>query len=127
MQDFLNQKAQELSESVVAHLRWHLNAIFKMAQSDGAVPFNPAAALYIPACKQAPAKRVLTKEDVRRALSVLDVRERLVFRMAVFNGLRPGEIFAIQLGKVASNSVVVDLRIYGSHLDSPKGRKGRRT
>ena len=59
--------------------------------------------------------------------TVLDVRERLVFRMAVFNGLRPGEIFAIRLGKVASNSAVVDLRIYGSHLDTPKGRKGRRT
>jgi len=40
MQEFLNHKAEELSESVVAHLRWHLNAIFKMAQSDGAVPFN---------------------------------------------------------------------------------------
>ena len=50
-------------------------------------------------------KRVLTKEEVRRALSILDVRERLVFRMAVFNGMRPGEIFAIQIGKVAPNSV----------------------
>ena len=73
------------------------------------------------------AERVLTKDDVRQALSILDVRERLVFRMAVFNGMRPGEIFAIQLGKLSSNSLVVDQRIYGSHLDTPKGRKGRRT
>jgi integrase len=108
MQQFLKCKAQELSESVVAHLRWHLNAIFRMAQSDGAVPFNPAAALFIPACKPAPPRRVLTKDDVRRALSILDVRERLVFRMAVFNGMRPGEIFAIQLGKLSSNSLVID-------------------
>jgi integrase len=127
MQGFLNQMAEKLSESVVAHLRWHLNAIFKMAQSDGAVPFNHAAALFNPPCKPEPVKRVLTKEDVRQALSILDVRERLVFRMAVFNGMRPGEIFAVQLGKLSSNSLVVDQRIYGSHLDTPKGRKGRRT
>ena len=47
--------------------------------------------------------------------------------MAVFNGMRPGEIFAIQIGKLSTNSLVVDQRIYGGHLDTPKGRKGRRT
>ena len=52
--------------------------IFRLAMSDGAVEFNPASGLFIPACKQAPAKRVMTKEDVRLALGVLDVAARLI-------------------------------------------------
>jgi hypothetical protein len=34
LQKFLNQKARSLSRSVVSHLRWDLNAIFKMAAED---------------------------------------------------------------------------------------------
>jgi integrase len=127
MQAFLDQKAPSLSQSVVGHLRWHLNAIFKMAQSDGAVSINPAAALYIPACKQSEDKRAMTKDEVRLAISILNLRERLVLRLGVFEGMRPGEIFAVRIGKLGTSSVEVDERVYGSKLDSPKGRKGRRT
>ena len=100
MQQFLEEKAATLSDSVVGHLRWHLNAIFKMAAGDGVVGFNPAEALFIPACKAAPVKRSMSKDEVRTTLRVLDVRERLVFRMPVFDGMRPGEIFAIQFGRL---------------------------
>ncbi|HEX4769719.1 MAG TPA: hypothetical protein VH351_02745 [Bryobacteraceae bacterium] len=128
MQRFLNQKAVSLSSSIVGHLRWHLNAIFKMAASDGIVDFNPAEALFIPACKAAPTRRAMSKDEVLSALRVLDVRERLVFRMAVFDGMRPGEIFAIQFGKIRESSVVIDQRLYGStNIDTPKGRKGKNT
>lgn len=70
----------------------------------------------------------MKKDEVRTALVVLDLRERLIFRMAVFDGMRPGEIFAVQIGKVGSNSVVIDQRLYGStNIDTPKGRKGKNT
>jgi len=48
LQDFLDRKALELSSSPVKHLRWFLNAIFKLALSDGLVVNNPVAALRIP-------------------------------------------------------------------------------
>src|SRR5262245_23726071 len=35
LQDFLDRKVLELSSSVVSHLRWFLNGIFKLALSDG--------------------------------------------------------------------------------------------
>jgi integrase len=128
MQEFLQERAKQLSSSVVGHLRWHLNAIFKIAESDGVVEFNPASALFIPACKAPGPKLVMRKDEVCTALGVLDLRERLIFRMAVFDGMRPGEIFAVQIGKVCSNSVVVDQRLYGStNIDTPKGRKGKNT
>ncbi len=128
MQEFLGDKASSLSSSIVGHLRWHLNAIFKMAVSDGVVEFNPAEALFIPACKRTPDKRTMSKDEVLTALNVLDVRERLVVRMGIFDGMRPGEIYAIQLGKIDECSVRIDQRLYGSsNIDTPKGRKGKNT
>ena len=76
MQTFLEDIAGDLSSSVVGHLRWHLNAIFKMAQSDGIVSHNPAGALYIPECKASPTKRAMSPHQVRTALGVLDLRPR---------------------------------------------------
>jgi len=51
----------------------------------------------------------------------------LVFRLAVFEGLRPGEILALRLGNVFDDHVAVDQRVDKGTLDTPKGRKGRRT
>ncbi len=128
MQRFLNEKAVSLSSSIIGHLRWHLNAIFKMAASDGVVEFNPAQALFIPACKPSPERRAMNKDEVLTALNVLDIRERLAVRMGAFDGMRPGEIYAIQLGKIRECSVLVDQRLYGSrNIDTPKGRKGKNT
>lgn len=127
MQRFLEQKAASYSASIVGHLRWHLNSIYKMAQSDGIVGFNPAAALFIPACRPAKEKQVMTVEQILDVLGALELQERVIFRMAVFDGMRPGEIFAIQLGKLRSNAVVIDQRVYDGAIDLPKGRKGKNT
>jgi integrase len=94
MQAFLDQKGEKLSRSIVDHLRWDLNNVFKTAMADGLVDSNPAAALFTPVCKPEGVKRVMSPEEIRLALGVLDTRERLIFRMAVFDGMRPGEILA---------------------------------
>ena len=127
MQSFLNDKAGRLSSSIVGHLRWHLNAIFRMAKSDGAVNVNPAEGLFIPACIEQMEKRVMSEEQVRAALNAFEVQARLIFRMAVIDGMRPGEIFAIRLGKIGAHHVLIDQRVYGGKLDTPKGRKGKNT
>jgi integrase len=127
MQRFLDGKATTFSHSVVGHLRWHLSAIFKMAMSDGVVNVNPTLGLYTPACKPAPEPRVMSAEDIVRALHALDLRERLIFRMAVFDGMRPGEILAIRVGNLGEHSVRIDQRVYRGNIDSPKGRKGKNT
>lgn len=127
MQTFLDEKATQLSSSVLGHLRWHLNAIFRMAKSDGLVDFNPAEALYAPGGRSCGEKRVMSGDQVCQALSALDISARLIFRMAVFDGMRPGEIFAIRLGKIGTNHVRIDQRVYAGKLDTPKGRKGKNT
>ncbi len=69
----------------------------------------------------------MSKEQIRLALGVLDLRERIVFRMAVFDGMRPGEILAIRLGSLGPSGVQIDQRVYRGNWDTPKGRKGKRT
>src|SRR5262249_34421314 len=67
MQDFLDRKALELSSSPVAHLRWFLNAIFKLAMSDGLVLNNPAAELRIPKkCQPGRTMRPMSEEEVNQ-------------------------------------------------------------
>ncbi len=128
LQQFLDEKAQQLSRSVVEHLRWHLSGIFKAALSDGVVNANPAGALFVPDCSKPESdKRTMTVAQIRLALSVLDLRERLIFKMAVFLGLRPGEILALRVGKINENSLLIDQRAYKGNLDTPKGRKGKVT
>ena len=127
LQQFLDQKAQKLSRSVVEHLRWHLSGIFKTALSDGVVNSNPAGALFVPDCKPVGDRRSMTVLEIRLALSVLDLRDALIFRMAVLLGMRPGEIFALRLGKIGDSSILVDQRAYKGNLDTPKGRKGKVT
>jgi integrase len=44
--------------------------------------------------------RVMTLEEVRITLSLLDLRERLIVRLAFLAGLRPGETFALVWGRL---------------------------
>src|SRR5580700_7106232 len=113
LQDFLDQKAKELSGSVVAHLRWFLNAMFKLAMSDGLMLNNPAAELRIPRkCQPGRAMRPLTEEEVNDYLEVFALREKLIVRLAIFEGLRPGEILALRWKSIADTAICVEERVY---------------
>src|SRR5205823_4042882 len=47
MQGLLDRKAGDgLSYSVVAHLRWDLNQVMKLAQNEGYIDRNPAQVLF---------------------------------------------------------------------------------
>ena len=127
LQQFLDAKAQSgLSRSVVSHLRWDLNAVFKMAGEDTIVRGNPAGSLVTPKGAKTLAKLWMSKEQVHLALSVLDLRERIVFLLAVLVGMRPGEIFALRWGRVDSEMVEVAERVYRGLPDDPKTDRGKR-
>jgi integrase len=126
LQKFLDQKARSLSRSVVSHLRWDLNAIFKMAAEDAIVEGNPAGSLVTPKEAKTRTKRVMTKEEVRLALSVLDLRERVIFLLAVLVGMRPGEILALRWGKVDPQMIEIAQRVYRGLPDDPKTERGKR-
>jgi integrase len=127
LQRFLDEKASAgLSKSTVSHLRWDLSAIFKMAGDDALVQGNAAGSLVTPRDAATAEKRTLTREQVQQALAVLDLRERVVFRLAVLVGLRPGEIFALRWGRVGVDMVEIVERVYLGRTGDPKTERGRR-
>jgi hypothetical protein len=65
-------------------------------------------------------------EQVKSALAVLEVRERLVFKSAVLAGLRPGEIFALRRSRLSENTADIRERIYRGRLDTPKTQRSIR-
>lgn len=126
LQDFLEAKSERCSGSVVRHLRWFLNAIFKLAVSDGLIPVNPAAELRIPRrCKPGRSLRPLDEGEINGYLEALNLRERLAARFAIFEGMRPGEILALRWRNIQSDKLVVEQRVYRQKFDSPKNGKSR--
>lgn len=115
-----------LSASVVGHVRWQLSAIFAMAQSDGLIAVNPESGLITPRCKAGVPKRTLSVDDVRRAELILEPRDRLMFRLAVYEGLRPGEIVGLKLGDIQPDGIHIERRVYRGLVDSPKSARSRR-
>ncbi len=98
----------------------NLKQIFDMAVEEGYLQRNPAALLFTPReCKRAVA-RVMTVEDVRRMFRVLDLRERLIAKLALLAGMRPGEIFGLKWSRLDSEYADIRQRIYRGDVDSPK-------
>jgi integrase len=126
LQAILDRKAPDNSESVVKHLRWALNSIFKLALSDGIVSKNPAAQLIIPKnCKPGRPRSVLSPEQIDQYLSALDLRECLAARLALIEGMRPGEILARRWTDVTGYLLRTDSRVYRGGFDTPKNGMAR--
>ena len=126
LQDFLDEKAASgLSHATVAHLRWDLNQLFKMAVNDAHLHRNPAELLHIPKAKRAE-RRVLTLQQAVIMLASLDLRERLIVKLAGTCGMRPGEVVALQWQDIKHSSLTVERRIYRGKINTPKTRNSNR-
>lgn len=116
LQDVLDRKAATgLSFSIVAHLRWDLRQIFRMAVTEGYIN-----RLFTPRECPRPNTPVMTIEEVKKLLSVLDIREQLISKLAIVAGMRPGEIFGLKWGRLESEYANVQQRVYRGDVDTPK-------
>ena len=127
LQQFLDGKAAAgLSYSVVAHLRWDLRQILRMAVTEGYIRRNPAELLIIPPEAPRPEHTYLTFDQVRLFFSVLGLREKVIGGLAILAGMRPGEVFALTRSRVERNYADIDQRIYRGRIGTPKSPKSRR-
>lgn len=128
LQAFLGRKAGGLSRSMVAHLRWDLRCVFKLALAEGCILRDPTAALYTPRSVEAEPTRALTGKEVEQYIGVLAMRERVIAHLAIFAGLRPGEILGLQRQHVSADcsAVTIGQRVYRGDIDTPKTRSSRR-
>src|SRR5262249_50575990 len=125
LQNLLDSKSS-LSFSTVDHLRWDLKQIFEMAVAEGILKRNPAALLFTPRRCSKPKHRTMTVDQVKLGTSVLELRERLIWKLALFAGLRPGEIFGLRRTRLSENIADIQERIYRGKLDTPKTQKSIR-
>ena len=121
LQDLLDAKARSgLSFSVVDHLRWDMKQIFDMAVAEGRIERNPALLLFTPKYAAKPVRRVMNTREVQNCFAALDQRERLIAKLAVIAGMRPGEIFALTWGRMAATYADIQQRVYRGAIDTPK-------
>ena len=69
----------------------------------------------------------MTIAEVRKAITMLELQERLVFKMAAAAGLRPGEIFALRRGCVLDQVRNIQERVYRGAIDTPKTERSVRS
>jgi integrase len=129
LQAFLNIKAQTLSRSVVAHLRWDLRSVFRLALAEGYADRDPTAALFTPRETAPSPSPSLSKEEVEPYINALDLRERVIALLAIFVGMRPGEILALKRRHVSGdcNKARIEQRLYRGDIDTPKTTNSTRT
>lgn len=125
LQDFLDGKASRHSFSTVDHLRWDLKQIFDMAVAEGRMERNPALMLFTPKAAATPQRRVMAIGEVQKCFEVLAPRERLIAKLALLAGMRPGEIFALTWGQI-SDCAEIRQRVYRGIIDSPKTVQSQR-
>jgi len=126
LQALLDEKGPKFSFSVVDHLRWDMRQIFQMAIAEGRIRLNPAALLFTPSVAKRPEHPTMTVEHIRKALEVLEVRERTIFKLAILAGMRPGEIFGLKWKRLTSAAAEVTQRIYRGVVDTPKSHQSVR-
>ena len=123
LQNFLDQKADAgLSHSIVDHLRWDIISMLDMAVAGKTVRVNPATALYTPKAAKKGVGRLMSAEQVEQAIQSVDFREKVILQLAVFAGVRPGELLAIQRQHVKSEASVIEIhrRVYRGKFAAPK-------
>ncbi len=122
LQDYLDRMAARgLSFSTVDHLRWDLRQIFEMAVAEGYLPKDPASLLFTPreAARGGP-KKVMSPAEAQLLLSALGLREVILARLVLIEGIRPGEALALKWGDVQADHLDVQRRVYRGKIDSPK-------
>jgi len=127
LQAVLNSAARAVGRDVLDHLRFRLRSIFELAISEGVIERNPATSLFTPRHhKKGRQKLVLTPVHILEMLEVLDIRERLIARLAILEGMRPSEILGLQRRDMDVDSVWVRRRIFKSDIDTPKNDRSTR-
>src|SRR5262249_30631994 len=76
--------------------------------------------LFTPKEAAKPQRRVMNFKEVQLCFSVLDDRERLIAKLALIGGMRPGEIFALTWGRMTATFAEIRQRVYRGTIDTPK-------
>ena len=93
-----------------------------LALAEGYTDRDPTAALFTPKEAAPSPSPSMSKEEVEHYINALDLRERVIALLAIFAGMRPGEILALQRRHVSGDcrKARIEQRIYRGDIDTPK-------
>ena len=95
LQSHLNKLAESFSHSTVSKFRVYIKAILDEALEQDFLAKNPARKLAMPETRKV-CQRTVTPEEIGAIMGQLEARDRLIVRMFLVLGLRPGELFALR-------------------------------
>ena len=108
IQSHLNGLAERFSRSVVVNFRTYIKAILDEALEQDFIGKNPARKLEVPRTRK-PSNRSLSVDEITELLDHMTGRDRLIVRIALVLGLRPGELFALRRDdRVTPDSLRID-------------------
>jgi integrase len=120
IQSHLNGLAGKFSRSVVVNFRTYVKAILDEALEQDFIGKNPARKLEIPRTRK-PSNRMLSVEEIAELLGHMTGRNRLIVRMFLVLGLRPGELFALRRNdRLTPNSLRIDESVAATGVGEPK-------
>jgi integrase len=111
LQTYLNEMAPRYSKSVLSKIRVYFNSMLDEAVELEMLPKNPAGKLAVPKSGKRRATKHLTPEEIPQILFHLSDRDRLIVRMFLVLGLRPGEMFALRWNDKQGDSLRIDSSI----------------
>jgi integrase len=120
MQTYLNQLAVDgYGVSLIHKARTYLKAIFDEAMEQKFLSSNPARKLDKPEAQGAQ-KTILSRTQVSSLLGALNGRDRLIFRLLVCCGFRPGELFVLRWDDWEPGQVRIDEAVWQGIIGKPK-------
>jgi integrase len=96
LQVHMNNLAQTRSRDRVLQMRAYLRDIFVEAVDQDFLSKDPARKVRVPTQLRETDKTTLSWEQLRKALSRLDLRDRVLLELDMTNALRPSELFALR-------------------------------
>jgi integrase len=130
LQDFADRRADDLGASTIRNTIAPFRVIYRRAVARGEVAVNPTTGLELPAvegCRE----RIAFPEEGAQLLDALRPEDRALWAMALYAGLRRGELMALRWENFDLAQGVI--RVEQSYdpkegvFVSPKSRAGRRS
>jgi integrase len=98
LQSHLNRLAKTRSRDRVLQIGSCMRAIFREAVEQDFLPKDPARTVKTPSELRESDKTTLSWDQLRAALSMLPLRDRILLTLDMTNALRPGELFGLRWG-----------------------------
>jgi integrase len=103
LQTYLNELAPKFSKSVLTKIRVYLSSMLEEAVDLEMLVKKPARKLAVPRSGKRATGIHLTPQQIPQILFHLSDRDRLIVRMFLVLGLRPGEMFALRVQAIEPN------------------------